>query len=40
MRNRPDKMAQLAAELNEQLKESARLEKEIRMNLKGLGYGG
>ncbi len=36
----PEKMARLSAELDEQFKESARLEKAIRKNLKGLGYGG
>ncbi len=35
-----DKMKRLTAELERQFKESARLEKEIRKNLKGLGYGG
>ena len=34
-----DKMVRLTAELDEQFKESARLEKVIRKNLKGLGYG-
>jgi type I restriction enzyme M protein len=33
-------MTRLAAQLIEQFVESARLEKEIRKNLKGLGYGG
>ena len=32
------KMKRLTAQLAEQFKESARLEKEIRKNLKGLGY--
>lgn len=35
-----EKMNRLAAKLDEQFKESARLEKAIRRNLKGLGYGG
>jgi len=33
-----EKMARLVKELEEQFEESARLEKEIRKNLKGLGY--
>jgi type I restriction enzyme M protein len=33
-------MARLTRELEAQFAESARLEKEIRKNLKGLGYGG
>ncbi|MDH4246201.1 MAG: type I restriction-modification system subunit M [Deltaproteobacteria bacterium] len=36
----PDKMQRLTAQLEEQFSEGARLEKEIRKNLKGLGYGG
>jgi type I restriction enzyme M protein len=35
-----EKMPRLVAELEEQFKESAKLEKAIRANLKGLGYGG
>lgn len=35
----PEKMARLTKQLDEQFKESARLEKVIRNNLKGLGYG-
>lgn len=34
-----EKMARLVKELEGQFEESARLEKEIRKNLKGLGYG-
>ena len=34
----PEKMARLTAELDEQFKESARLEKAIQKNLKGLGF--
>jgi len=34
----PEKMARLTKTLGEQFKESARLEKAIRSNLKGLGY--
>ena len=34
-----DKMARLTKELEAQFEESAKLEKEIRNNLKGLGYG-
>jgi type I restriction enzyme M protein len=34
------KMKRLAAELEQQFAESAKLEKEIRKNLKGLAYGG
>ena len=33
-----EKMARLTAKLGEQFKESAKLEKAIRANLKGLGY--
>jgi hypothetical protein len=33
-----EKMQRLTAKLVEQLSESARLEKEIRANLQGLGY--
>jgi len=33
-------MTRLVAELNGQFAESARLEKAIRANLRGLGYGG
>jgi len=36
----PDKMARLTKQLEQQFAESARLEKGIRKNLKGLGYGG
>ncbi len=36
----PEKMARLTKTLGEQFAESARLEKRIRGNLKGLGYGG
>ena len=35
-----EKMQRLTAELDEQFAESARLEKEIRKNLKGLGFAG
>lgn len=35
-----EKMPRLVAELHAQFAESARLEKTIRANLKGLGYGG
>ncbi|MCL2777411.1 MAG: type I restriction-modification system subunit M [Polyangiaceae bacterium] len=35
-----EKMKRLVATLEEQFKEGARLEKEIRENLRGLGYGG
>ncbi len=35
-----DKMKRLAATLEQQFAEGARLEKEIRKNLRGLGYGG
>ncbi len=35
-----EKMPRLVAELNSQFEESAKLEKAIRVNLKGLGYGG
>ncbi len=35
-----EKMKRLAATLEEQFVEGARLEKEIRKNLRGLGYGG
>ena len=35
-----EKMARLVKELNGQFAESARLEKAIRVNLRGLGYGG
>ena len=34
-----EKMTRLVAELNAQFAESAKLETEIRKNLKGLGYG-
>jgi type I restriction enzyme M protein len=34
-----EKMQRLTAKLEEQFKESARLEKAIRENLRGLGYG-
>lgn len=34
-----EKMQRLVAKLEEQFRESARLEKEIRLNLRGLGYG-
>jgi type I restriction enzyme M protein len=34
-----DKMARLVATLDEQFKESAKLEKMIRKNLRGMGYG-
>jgi type I restriction enzyme M protein len=33
-----EKMRRLTAQLAEQFRESARLEAEIRANLKGLGY--
>jgi hypothetical protein len=33
-------MKRLTAELDQQFAESARLEKNIRRNLKGIGYGG
>jgi type I restriction enzyme M protein len=35
-----EKMARLVAELNEQFAESGRLEKLIKANLSGIGYGG
>ncbi|MFH0959525.1 MAG: class I SAM-dependent DNA methyltransferase [Pseudomonadota bacterium] len=35
-----EKMGKLVSTLNEQFVESAKLEKAIRVNLKGLGYGG
>jgi type I restriction enzyme M protein len=35
-----EKMARLVTELNSQFAESAKLEKAIKANLKGLGYGG
>ena len=35
-----EKMARLVAELNGQFAESAKLERAIKMNLRGLGYGG
>ncbi len=35
-----DKMKRLTTELDGQFKESAKLEKEIRKNLRGIGYGG
>jgi len=35
-----EKMARLTATLNEQFAESRKLEKAIRLNLEGLGYGG
>ncbi|MEZ4221379.1 MAG: class I SAM-dependent DNA methyltransferase [Polyangiaceae bacterium] len=35
-----EKMARLVAKLDEQFKEGANLEKAIRQNLRGLGYGG
>jgi type I restriction enzyme M protein len=35
-----EKMTRLVAELNAQFAESAKLEKTIKANLKGLGYGG
>ena len=35
-----EKMTRLVAELNQQFLESAKLEKAIKANLKGLGYGG
>jgi type I restriction enzyme M protein len=35
-----DKMARLVTELDEQFAEGAKLERAIRANLKGLGYGG
>lgn len=34
----PEKMSRLTKQLKEQFKESNRLEKEIKVNLKGLGY--
>lgn len=34
-----EKMQRLTAKLEDQFKESARLEKAIRVNLQGLGYG-
>jgi hypothetical protein len=33
-------MKQLVGQLGEQFAEGAKLEKEIRANLRGLGYGG
>ena len=35
-----EKMQRLVAQLNEQFAESRKLEKAIRSNLAGLGYGG
>jgi len=35
-----EKMKRLVGELEKQFEEGARLEKEIRKNLRGLGYGG
>ena len=35
-----EKMQRLVAQLNEQFAESRKLEKAIRSNLEGLGYGG
>ena len=35
-----EKMARLVAELNAQFEESARLEEQIKSNLRGMGYGG
>ena len=35
-----EKMPRLVAELHGQFAESAKLEKQIKANLKGLGYGG
>jgi type I restriction enzyme M protein len=35
-----EKMKRLVATLEEQFAEGARLEQEIRKNLRGLGYGG
>ena len=35
-----EKMSRLVAKLDEQFKEGAKLEKAIRRNLRGLGYGG
>lgn len=35
-----EKMKRLVAELNAQFEESARLEEQIRANLRGMGYGG
>jgi len=35
-----EKMARLTKTLSEQFAESAKLEKMIKCNLKGLGYGG
>ena len=35
-----EKMQRLVAELRAQFDESAKLEKAIKANLKGLGYGG
>ena len=37
---RTEKMPRLVAELHAQFAESAKLEKAIKANLKGLGYGG
>jgi type I restriction enzyme M protein len=35
-----EKITRLVAQLDEQFEEGARLERAIRKNLKGLGYGG
>lgn len=35
-----DKMPRLVAELHSQFEESAKLERAIKANLSGLGYGG
>jgi type I restriction enzyme M protein len=35
-----EKMARLGAELHGQFAESAKLERAIKANLRGLGYGG
>lgn len=40
MRNFEEKMLSLVSNLQAQLAESAKLERAIKGNLKGLGYGG
>jgi len=40
MANGEEKMARLVGKLEEQFAEGAKLEKVIRKNLRGLGYGG
>jgi type I restriction enzyme M protein len=40
MKGHTEKMPSLVAELHAQFVESAKLEKTIKANLRGLGYGG